>query len=104
MPEFKAYEGKNEKLGGFYKMWNMLKKEAEKKPQDLSITIIDTEYNMTGDSLKRAATKKYVDDQLRNTFADKRTERAGMVATNPCYQYIATPHISSPSFIKKMRN
>jgi hypothetical protein len=43
-PEFKAYEGTKEKLGGFDKMWNMLKKEAEKNPQYLSITIIDTEY------------------------------------------------------------
>jgi hypothetical protein len=43
-PEFKAFEGTEEKLGGFYKMWNMLKREAEKKPQDLSITIIDIEY------------------------------------------------------------
>jgi hypothetical protein len=43
-PYFKAYEGTQEKLGGFDKMWNMLKKEAEKKPQDLSITIIDTQY------------------------------------------------------------
>jgi hypothetical protein len=42
-------------------MWNMLKREAEKKPQYLCITIIETEY-MTRDSLKRAATKKYLDD------------------------------------------
>jgi hypothetical protein len=27
-----------------------------------------------------------------------------MVATNPCYQYIAKPHISPPSCFKKMRN
>jgi hypothetical protein len=60
--------GTKEKLGGFNKMWNMLKKEAEKKPQDLIITIIDTEY-MTRDSLKRAVTKKFVDDQLLNTFS-----------------------------------
>jgi hypothetical protein len=33
-PEFKVYEGTKEKLGGFDKMWNMLKKKAEKKPQD----------------------------------------------------------------------
>jgi hypothetical protein len=32
-PEFKVYEGTKEKLGGFDKMWNMLKNEAEKKPQ-----------------------------------------------------------------------
>jgi hypothetical protein len=43
-PESKAYEGTKKKLGGFDKMWNMLKKEAEKKPHDLSITIIDTQY------------------------------------------------------------
>jgi Ulp1 family protease len=67
-PEFKTYEGTKEKLGGFDKMWNMLKKEAEKKPQYLSITIIDTEY-MTRDSLKRAATKKCLDYQLLNTFS-----------------------------------
>jgi hypothetical protein len=68
-PEFKAYEGTKEKLGGFDKiMCNMLKKEAEKKPQDLSITIIGTEY-MTRDSFKRAATEKYFDDQLINTFS-----------------------------------
>jgi hypothetical protein len=42
-PEFKAYEGTKEQHRGFDKMWNMLKKEAEKKPQDLSITIIDSE-------------------------------------------------------------
>jgi hypothetical protein len=66
-PEFRAYEGTKEKLGGFDKMWNMLKKEAEKKPQYLSITVIDTEY-MTIYSLKRAATEKYLDDQLLNTF------------------------------------
>jgi hypothetical protein len=42
-PEFKAYEGTNEKLGGFDKMWNILKKEAEKEPQKLSRTIIGTE-------------------------------------------------------------
>jgi hypothetical protein len=41
-PEFKAYEGTKETLGGFDKIWNMLKREAEKKLQDLSITIIDT--------------------------------------------------------------
>jgi hypothetical protein len=46
----------------------MLKKEAEKKLQDLSIAIIGTEY-MTRDSLKRSATKKYVDDQILNTFS-----------------------------------
>jgi hypothetical protein len=46
----------------------MLKKEAEKKPQDLSITIIDTEYMMR-DSLKRNVTEKYVDDKLLNTFS-----------------------------------
>jgi Ulp1 family protease len=46
----------------------MLKREAEKKPQDSSITIIDTEY-MTRYSLKRAATEKYLDDQLLNTFS-----------------------------------
>jgi hypothetical protein len=67
-PEFKASEETKEKLGGFDKMWNMLKKEAENKPQDLSITIIDTEY-MTRDSLKRSATEKYLDDQLLNTFS-----------------------------------
>jgi hypothetical protein len=66
-PEFKAYEGTKEKLGGFDKMWNILKKESEKNPQDLSTTIIDTEY-MVRDSLKRAATEKYLDDQLLNTF------------------------------------
>jgi hypothetical protein len=48
-------------------MWNMLKKEAEKKPQYLSITITDTEYMVRG-SLKRAATDRYLDDQLINTF------------------------------------
>jgi hypothetical protein len=52
--------GKKEKPY-FDKMWNMLKKEAEKKPQDLSIKIIGTEY-MTRDSLKRASTEKYFDD------------------------------------------
>jgi hypothetical protein len=41
-PELKAYEGTNEKLGGFDKIWNMLKREEEKKPQYLSITIIET--------------------------------------------------------------
>jgi hypothetical protein len=56
-----------EKLEGFYSMWNMMKTKAEKKPQHLSITIIDTKY-VTRDSLNRAATKKYVDDQLLNTF------------------------------------
>jgi Ulp1 family protease len=66
-PEFKAYKGTKEKFGGFDRMWNMPKKEVEKKPQDLSITIIDTEY-MTVDSLKRAATEKYLDDQLLKTF------------------------------------
>jgi hypothetical protein len=65
--EFKFYEGTKEKLGGFDKMWNMLKKEEENKPQDLSITIIDTQYMMR-DSLKRAAIDKCVDDQLLNTF------------------------------------
>jgi hypothetical protein len=49
-------------------MWNMLKKEAEKKPQDLSITIIGTEY-MKRDSLKRAVTEKYLDDQPLKTFS-----------------------------------
>jgi hypothetical protein len=34
--------GQRKKLGGFDKMWNMLKKEAEKKPQDVITTIIDT--------------------------------------------------------------
>jgi cephalosporin-C deacetylase-like acetyl esterase len=66
-PEFKTYEGTKEKLGGFDKMWNMLKREAEKKPQDLSISIIDTEC-MTRDSFKRAETEKYLHDQLLNTF------------------------------------
>jgi hypothetical protein len=37
-PELKAYEGTKEQLRGFDKMWNMMKKEAENKPQDLSIT------------------------------------------------------------------
>jgi hypothetical protein len=37
-------------------MWNVLKKEAEKKPQDLKIiTIIGTAYTIR-DSLKRATT------------------------------------------------
>jgi hypothetical protein len=67
-PEFKAYEGTMEKLGGFDNMWNKVKKEAEKKPQDLNITIIGTDY-MPIYSLKRAATEKYLDDQqLLNTF------------------------------------
>jgi hypothetical protein len=43
------------------------KEEAEKKPQDLRITIIGKEYMMIN-SLKRTATEKYVDDQLLNTF------------------------------------
>jgi hypothetical protein len=50
-------------------MWNMLKKEAEKNTQDLSITIIKTEYIMSRDSLKRAATEKYLDDQLLKPFS-----------------------------------
>jgi hypothetical protein len=67
-PEFKAYEGTHETPGFFHKiMWNMLKKEAEKKPQYLSITIICIEY-MKRDWFKRAATDKYLDDQLLNTF------------------------------------
>jgi Ulp1 family protease len=66
-PEFKAYMRTKEKLGGFDNTWNMLKMEAEKKPQDLSITIIDTEYTMR-DSFKRATTNKYVDDQILNIF------------------------------------
>jgi hypothetical protein len=78
--EFKAYEGTMEKLGGFDIMWNMLKREAEKKPQDLSITIIGTEY-MTRYSLKRAATKKYVDDQILNTFFSY-TNREGRNGSN----------------------
>jgi hypothetical protein len=49
-------------------MWNMLKKEAEKKPQDLSITITNKEY-MTRDSLNMATTEKYLDDQLLNIFS-----------------------------------
>jgi hypothetical protein len=56
-PELKAYKGTKEQLGSFDKMWNMLKKEAEKNPKDLIITIIDTEY-MTRDSLKRDAAEK----------------------------------------------
>jgi hypothetical protein len=68
-------------------MWNLLKKEAEKKPQYLSITIIDTEYMMRY-SLMKYSTEKYVDDQLLNTFSATWTERTIMVATNPCYQYI----------------
>jgi hypothetical protein len=60
-------QGDKVKLGGFDKMWNMLKKEAENKPQDLSITIIGKEY-MTRDSLKRDATEKCLDYQLLNTF------------------------------------
>jgi hypothetical protein len=103
-PEFKACEGKQEKLGGFDKiMWNMLKKEAKKKCQDSSIKIIDTEC-MDRDSLKRSATEKYVDDQVLSTFSATRREIAGTVAIHPRYQYIATPHISSPSCSKKMRN
>jgi Ulp1 family protease len=43
------------------------KKESEKKPQDLSIVIIDTKC-MTIVSLKRDATEKYLDYQLLNTF------------------------------------
>jgi hypothetical protein len=39
----------------------MLRKEDEKKHQDLSNIIIGTEYMMI-DSLKRVATKKYFDD------------------------------------------
>jgi hypothetical protein len=42
-------------------------KESRKEASRLSITIIDTEY-MTRDSLKRAATDTYLDDQLFNTF------------------------------------
>jgi hypothetical protein len=37
-------------------------------------------------------------------FSATGTERAGMVATNPCYQYIVTSHISSPSVFKMMIN
>jgi hypothetical protein len=37
IPESKAYRGTKEKLGGFDKMWNMLKKEAEKKTHDLDV-------------------------------------------------------------------
>jgi hypothetical protein len=55
MPAFKAYEGTTKKLVCFDKIWNMLKKEAEKKPQYLSITTIGTYYVMR-DSLKRATT------------------------------------------------
>jgi Ulp1 family protease len=88
-PEFKAYEGTKKQLGGFDKMWNMLKKEAEKKPQDLSITIIDTEY-MTRYSLKRAATEKYLDDQLLNTFSsytnrESRNGRTESLLSIHCY-------------------
>jgi hypothetical protein len=50
-PEFKTYEGTKKKVGGFDKMWNMPKKEAGKKPQDLSITIIDRDVSISIDFL-----------------------------------------------------
>jgi hypothetical protein len=33
MPEFKAYEGTKEKLGGFDNMWNMLKRKQKRSPK-----------------------------------------------------------------------
>ena len=36
-PEFKAYEVTKEKHGGFDKMWNMLKLEALREPQDIRV-------------------------------------------------------------------
>jgi hypothetical protein len=86
-PEFKT--GTQENLGGFDKMWNILKKEAENKPQYLSITIIDTE-NMMRYSLKRATTKKYLDDQLLNTFfsymnRERRNGRNESLLSIHCY-------------------
>ena len=66
-PEFKAYKETKENHGGFDKMWNVMKLEAFREPQNDHVAIIGTEF-MTRDSLKRAATGKYLDDQFLNTF------------------------------------
>jgi hypothetical protein len=95
-PEFKASEGTKEKLD-FDKMWNMLKRETEKKPHDLSIKIICTEYT-TRDLLKRAATENHLDDQLFNTFSSykKRETRNG---SNKCLLSI---HYYTTHFLTKV--
>jgi Ulp1 family protease len=93
----KGGQGTKEKLGGFDKMWNMLKKEAEKKPQDLSITVKDTEY-MTRDSLKRAATEKYVDDQLLNNFFSYMNR----VSRNCRNEYLLSIHCYTTHFLTKL--
>jgi hypothetical protein len=65
--EFKAYMRTKEKLGGFDNMWKILKMEAEKKTHHVHIAIIDIEL-ATRNSLKRAATHIYLNDELLNTF------------------------------------